>query len=368
MTRKERHDERDAGPVALRTLLEELRSEGAAERARVGGSGIPRLEEAHEALRQTRPPPSPVLSTELAELADPGGAELRSHRRWAGRLVLGAKRILQRLLTAELARQRRFHREALQTLADLERRGSAALDLFSARLGRAEVAAAAVAGRLAPAARVFDYAAFEATFRGASVELGGALDEVVRLLAAASAAPVLDLGCGSGDLLERLRVQRIEARGVDLDPAAVAAARARGLDVGEGDLLEGLLACEAASLGAVVSLQVIEHLSLGAVRALFATARRRLRPGGLLVLETVHVASGYGLTHGWSIDPTHRQRLHPRVLRAFALREGFERVEVQLRGAVEAPDRLEQEATCPRLDWLFAPQDVRLVAQVPCLV
>lgn len=49
-------------------------------------------------------------------------------------------------------------------------------------------------------------------------------------------ARVLDIGCGAGDLMAALRDEkRVDARGVELDPAAVAEAMARGLSVVQGD-------------------------------------------------------------------------------------------------------------------------------------
>jgi len=47
---------------------------------------------------------------------------------------------------------------------------------------------------------------------------------------------VLDIGCGDGALMAALRDQRgCDARGLELDPANVAAAMARGLSVVQGD-------------------------------------------------------------------------------------------------------------------------------------
>ncbi|WP_298017003.1 methionine biosynthesis protein MetW [uncultured Parasphingopyxis sp.] len=49
-------------------------------------------------------------------------------------------------------------------------------------------------------------------------------------------ARVLDIGCGAGDLMAALRDEKhVDARGVELDPTAVAEAMARGLSVVQGD-------------------------------------------------------------------------------------------------------------------------------------
>ncbi len=52
---------------------------------------------------------------------------------------------------------------------------------------------------------------------------------------------VLDLGCGEGELLEWLiRQKRVGARGVEISPARVRRAIARGVSAFQGDLNEGL--------------------------------------------------------------------------------------------------------------------------------
>ena len=53
-------------------------------------------------------------------------------------------------------------------------------------------------------------------------------------------APVVDLGCGRGELLELLRDAGIAARGVEGNANAVQECRAKGLDVAQGDLVEFL--------------------------------------------------------------------------------------------------------------------------------
>ena len=46
---------------------------------------------------------------------------------------------------------------------------------------------------------------------------------------------VLDVGCGDGELMEALRDKGVDARGLEIDPANVTAAIARGQSVVQGD-------------------------------------------------------------------------------------------------------------------------------------
>jgi len=69
---------------------------------------------------------------------------------------------------------------------------------------------------------------------------------------------VLDLGCGTGDLLLRLRMEKgISERGIERDGGAVAEAIARGLAVVEGELGEWVGDLPAASYDLVLLNQVL---------------------------------------------------------------------------------------------------------------
>jgi SAM-dependent methyltransferase len=121
---------------------------------------------------------------------------------------------------------------------------------------------------------------------------------------------VLDLGCGRGEFLELLREAGIPARGVDLDAGMVAEARERSLDASVGDLFDTLAACPDASLDAVVSFQVAEHLPPDRLRVMLHEVRRVLRDGGLAILETVNPHSLRAYRFFW-LDLTHVIPLFP---------------------------------------------------------
>ena len=53
-------------------------------------------------------------------------------------------------------------------------------------------------------------------------------------------ATVLDLGCGNGELLERLAARGIRGRGVDIEERSIIECLSRGLSVFQGNLDEGL--------------------------------------------------------------------------------------------------------------------------------
>jgi SAM-dependent methyltransferase len=99
-------------------------------------------------------------------------------------------------------------------------------------------APAPAAGAAARAAGEARYVAFENRFRGDREDLRERLAGYAGMFAGLS--PVVDLGCGRGELLELLGERGIAARGVEGNAQAAAACRARGLDVVEGDLVDFL--------------------------------------------------------------------------------------------------------------------------------
>ncbi len=158
--------------------------------------------------------------------------------------------------------------------------------------------------------------------RGSEKEIAHRMEEYLPLLE--GRGPVLDLGCGRGELLGLLREQGIEATGVEADPALAGAARRRGLRVVEGDVLEVLLRLGDASTGAVAAIHLLEHLPAGRLLKVLAEVRRVLEPGGVVLAECPNPGSlRVGADEFWS-DPTHVRPLPPRLLELFFNASGFE--------------------------------------------
>ena len=136
---------------------------------------------------------------------------------------------------------------------------------------------------------------------------------------------VLELGCGSGDLLQLLR-ELGNPSVLGIEPSAAAAAHARqrwGLDVVDGTLEEARLPSR--SFDAALAQHVLEHLP--SPSATLAELARVLRPGGALVLWLPNAGSWSARVWGaaWmGYDaPRHLYTFDLETLRALLERHGF---------------------------------------------
>ena len=98
---------------------------------------------------------------------------------------------------------------------------------------------------------------------------------------------LLDVGCGSGEFLSRMRTRGWSVAGVEPDPVAARAARDDDLDVRDGSLAEAAFADD--TFDAIVLSHVIEHVHDPI--ALLRECGRVLRPGGMLVVMTPNLTS-----------------------------------------------------------------------------
>src|SRR5207245_9358079 len=101
-------------------------------------------------------------------------------------------------------------------------------------------------------------------------------------------APVVDIGCGRGEMLELLAGRGIEAYGIEIDEALVEVVRELGYTVHLADAIAHLESLIDGSLGGIFLGQVIEHLSAQRAADLMALAALKLRTGGRLIIETVN--------------------------------------------------------------------------------
>jgi 2-polyprenyl-3-methyl-5-hydroxy-6-metoxy-1,4-benzoquinol methylase len=139
---------------------------------------------------------------------------------------------------------------------------------------------------------------------------------------------MLDVGCGSGDLLIRMQKKGWKAMGIDVDAAAIDKARRKhGVDAHVG--VPADLAAQGRLFDIVTADHVIEHV-VDPIEFL-RDCRRLLRPGGRVILKTPNAQSfglrRYGGSWRGLEPPRHLHIFTMSALKSCALKSGFTRFE-----------------------------------------
>jgi len=135
-------------------------------------------------------------------------------------------------------------------------------------------------------------------------------------------APVLEVGCGDGRLLEYLaRRGFTSTTGVDISPEQAFLAQRRGVHAECNDALT-YLTDHVSEFGAVIAVDVLEHLTRDELVPLARKLHGALQPHGRLLVQT---ANGAGLFPGQVIygDLTHQTVFTPESLSQLLTHAGF---------------------------------------------
>lgn len=174
----------------------------------------------------------------------------------------------------------------------------------------------------------FEYGRFEDVARGAEPDIEAEYADLADRLTEAP-GPVLDIGAGRGEFLRLMQDRGKECWGLEIDEDLVRDAADAGVDIRLIDGLEGLRVQPFDSLGAVVLLHVVEHLTPNELMELVTLAYDRLAQGGELVLETPNPQSLYIFARAFWLDPTHSKPVHPMYLEFVLRQAGFKEVTLE---------------------------------------
>jgi len=265
----------------------------------------------------------------------PESVAARERRMDAGVAALRDQVVELRTAVGVLQHESRHLSKALSSGSGLPRASDAS---------RAGVAAPSPAHAGAPPSSSSDplthkYVGFEDEFRGSPEAIRAGLAAYVPLFTGASG--VLDVGCGRGEFLSLLEAAGIEARGIDLNEAMVEVCRERGLQASVADALNHLREQPDGSLGGLFAAQVVEHLEPGYLIRLLEAAFDKLRPGALVVLETINPACWFAFFSSYIRDITHERPLHPDTLRYLLVASGFQQVDIRYSSPYPEHDKLQ---------------------------
>jgi SAM-dependent methyltransferase len=133
---------------------------------------------------------------------------------------------------------------------------------------------------------------------------------------------VVDVGCGRGAFLERMRGHAGRAVGVDHNPSAIEALRAAGIEAHAADFAD-FAAREGRAFDAVCGFQILEHLPRAG--DLIGAAVECLRPGGRIYVSVPNRRRfGRAPLEPFDCPPHHISRWDPRQFELLAERFGLE--------------------------------------------
>jgi 2-polyprenyl-3-methyl-5-hydroxy-6-metoxy-1,4-benzoquinol methylase len=179
----------------------------------------------------------------------------------------------------------------------------------------------------APAGEL-SYLLLENRYRGGEDEIGRRISIYPEIFKG-SPGRVLEIGSGRGELQRLFKQHGIDSYGVDLDVVMVNVANANGCQTQYGDGIAHLRSLEDRSLGGVIAVQVVEHLTRDQLKELCDLAKRKVKQGGTIVFETINPQSVLALSSNYFRDPTHVWPMHPDTLGYIATLSGLKVVETR---------------------------------------
>ena len=248
-------------------------------------------------------------------------AAAKMHQEYSA-LLAQSTGALQKQFWADMERQRTEQEKSIHTELRLIRQRSSRTATATAPPPPAP-AADGTAAAILP----FDYGRFQERFRGSEEYVAKSQSQYLEICR--GLAPIVDLGCGRGELLELFQAEGVECLGVDSDPDAAGACRDKGLNAEAGDLFEFLRRQEDGSLGAIFSAHVVEHLPPLRLPELVELAAAKLKPAGILALETPNPACLAIFSGDFYLDPTHRRPAPAQQLRFYMEESGLGGVKVR---------------------------------------
>lgn len=185
------------------------------------------------------------------------------------------------------------------------------------------------------------YKKFEDKFRGSEDEIRQRIAEHLPLFKALpkdiQKKPIVDIGCGRGEMLRVMKDAGFNAIGVDMNETMVERAKEAGYHAVNDDAYSYLATLKTGSLAAITGFHIVEHIPFESLMKIFSECYRTVGVGGFVLFETPNPESLSVGAHTFYLDPSHQRPVPPQLLSFMLEYVGFSSEIVRLHKSKEAP-------------------------------
>lgn len=208
------------------------------------------------------------------------------------------------------------------------------------------------------------YVSFEDTFRGSEQVILERLQVYVPYFKALKInslkTPVLDIGCGRGEFLELMKINKLDAIGLDLNETMVKLSVKRGFKATQANAINYMAAQKSKSFSAITGFHIVEHIHFSELLQLIKESYRALEDDGFVLFETPNPENLSVGAFSFYLDPSHLRPIPPDFLKFCLTYVGFRDVNIlPLHPVIEK--KYEDEVINSAVKKLFGPQDYAVI-------
>lgn len=210
------------------------------------------------------------------------------------------------------------------------------------------------------------YLGFENRFRGSEADIEKRLifyaEYFKREDLNYSKYPIIDIGCGRGELLGLLKRYSMRATGIDINHSMVKRARDLGFSAKQTDAVKYFSRKRSESIGAVIGIHLIEHIPFEELYSLTREIYKSLVKDGFLIFETPNPENISVSSYSFHMDPSHLKPIPAPLMEYLFDFIGFKDIEIMYLHEVDKKrkqrkDRLFEEIS----NRMYGPRDYAIV-------
>ena len=209
------------------------------------------------------------------------------------------------------------------------------------------------------------YLSFEERFRGSQELITQRAEEYLSYLDP-EVESLLDIGCGRGEWVGLLQRNSIDAMGIDLNEAMLAAGRKAGVkNLRAIDAFAFFKESPADSFDCITAFHIVEHIPFEQLFYFFEELRRIAKPNAQIFIETPNPANIMVGAYTFYKDPTHLNPLPSEVIAFMMEHLGFGDLRVEFLHPFDPQQRLSETTQTARRfnSYFYREQDYLIVAK-----